>query len=466
MLKSILPEKYLKFLLLVSVTIGFTYLSPPFLASLWYFILLILYFRSDDEAFWLAFFLITVDGFMGFLGIYTVTIKLIPGMPAIELAQFYIVITLIKTLNKKPFGNVFYKRFLLVLFLYLIFLTIWGKTSGFSGGLNAYFRILKGTLPLILFYSIPRLFININIYYRFFGFVFSILILAFITQLFLLISGISFVEAIELSEEQLEESEVFRVFYNPSVTLLSLFGSLILISSRDKSPYNTVYLYFVIISAYGMAFLSATRGWIISFSVIILFSFFFTKKFSFKRLVEFIIIASFLVVLGLSNDKIKRQVKYTNDRIQTLEAVALGDRTAEGTLARISERSPRVINKWKERPLFGWGGSDVAREYSDGHVGNQNLLMTTGLVGFVLLNGFLIYFCYKLYYAYKRTTSLFYLRNTIPVLIVFLIGWFIIHSTSGQQFGYGGMPVRIIPQSILLSFGALVYAKSKETFYG
>ncbi len=43
---------------------------------------------------------------------------------------------------------------------------------GFTGGLNVYFRVLKGLIPMLLFYSVPRLFINRGTYYRFLGYMF------------------------------------------------------------------------------------------------------------------------------------------------------------------------------------------------------------------------------------------------------------------------------------------------------
>ena len=79
-----------------------------------------------------------------------------------------------------------------------------------------------------------------------------------------------------------------------------------------------------------------------------------------------------------------------------MEAIAGGDLSAEGTLQRLDYRSQRVMGAWRENPVFGWGLSDNGYEYGDGHVGNQCLLAISGIVGFLLLNGFLIYFAYRL----------------------------------------------------------------------
>jgi hypothetical protein len=52
------------------------------------------------------------------------------------------------------------------------------------------------------------------------------------------------------------------------------------------------------------------------------------------------------------------------------------------------------------------------------------------------------------------------------MFIIFLSGWFFIHSTSGQQFNYVGMPAKIIPQAIFFSFGAFRYEQSIKRIYG
>lgn len=246
---------------------------------------------------------------------------------------------------------------------------------------------------------------------------------------------------------------------------MGLFGALFFLASRERTSFNRGYLYAIIISAYCMAYLSATRGWILSFSIIILV-FGLTSGINKKKVAGFVIFAAIVITLGLSNDMIRKQVNYASARLETLKSVAKGDITAEGTLSRLDIRGPRVMKIFRESPVFGWGFSDNSRKYADGHVGNQTILLHSGIIGFVILIGFLAYFSIKLLLLYFQKGNQFVLRGGLPVFIIFLSGWFIIHSTSGQQFDYMGMPLQIIPQAIFFSFGALVYSKSKETIYG
>ncbi len=167
-----------------------------------------------------------------------------------------------------------------------------------------------------------------------------------------------------------------------------------------------------------------------------------------------------------SNPTISNQLVFAQERLGAMESIAGGDLSAEGTLQRLDFRSQRVLQGWRENPVFGWGLSDKGYEYGDGHVGNQALLAMSGLAGFILLNGFLVYFTWKLVIVYNSSFRRVYDRNSLLVFIIFLGGWFIIHSTSGQQFNYTGMPAQVIPQAIFFSFGALQYKRSLSLIHG
>ena len=459
-------KTYIRFLFFVAVTILVTYYLPVYFSLFWYILLLVIYWKSEDEPFWLAFYLVTVDGFLGFFGVYTVVIRLIPGLPSIELAQFYILLTVIKAQRVKVQPYLFYRNFLWILLIYIVFMIIWGQAMGFSGELRDYFRVLKLTFPFLLFYSLPKLLQDLESYRRLFGFIFLILVFAFASQLFTLLTGLAPARVFELTAEQLTEAGVYRGFYNVGATLIGLFGALFFLALKEYRTFNQIYLYAIVVSAYGMAYLSATRGWMISLSIIIILSLVFTSGIGKKKTIGFIIFTFIVISIGLSNDKIRKQVDYATDRLKSLEAVAEGDITAEGTLSRLETRGPRVMKVLWENPLFGWGFSDISRKYADSHVGNQTLLLYSGIIGFTLLIGFLVYFSLKLLRLYFQKNKRFIFKDGLLVFVIFLAGWFIIHSTSGQHFAYLGIPAQIMPQAIFFSFGAFIYSKSRGSLYG
>jgi hypothetical protein len=456
-----------KFLALVAVTLGITYFSASPVRIIWYVILLIFYYFSKNEALWLAFFLCTTDGFAGFFGLYAVMLPVLPGLPAVELSQLYVLLTVIKAARSKSHDLIFYNKYIQILFVYLIFMIVWGQLMGFTGTLNVYFRVLKGFIPMLLFYSVPRLFTDQDVYYRFFRIIFIIVVVAFAAQIFTLLAGVTPLEAaglnIEVTEEDLKE---FRVFFNASSTLIGLMGALYYLNRRETKPSYRILLYTVVFAALAMAVLSATRGWIISFSLIVLLTFLFTGIVRTRRIVEFAIIAVPFLYWTLSNPTINNQINFARERLGAMEAITQGDLTAQGTLQRLDIRSQRVMDAWKENPLFGWGLSDMGYEYGDGHVGNQCLLAMSGIVGFILLNGFLLFFSWKILSVYNRSVQKINDRNSLLVFLIFLAGWFLIHSTSGQQFNYIGMPAKIIPQAVFFSFGAFQYKRSLSLIYG
>jgi len=456
----------LKYLGLISVTLGVTYYAPAAIRFIWYVIMLVSYSLSKNEPLWLALFLSTSDGFIGFFGLYEATIPLLPGLPEVEVAQFYILLTVVKAAGRNLKPVLFYRRYMQVLAIFVIFSVIWGQMMGLSGGLNVYFRVVKGIIPLLLFYSVPRLFTDRGMYERFFRIVFVIVLLAFAAQLFTLFTGMTPMEAGGLTADEKYEKDEFRVFYNASSTLLGLFGALFVLTEKRSSPLSRLIPFAVLIAAISMALLSATRGWIISFSLVIMLSVLLTGMIRSKRNISIVLISIPVIIWALANPTISKQVDYARERLETMGAISEGDLTARGTLQRLDFRSQKVMDGWRESPLFGWGLSDKGYEYLDDHVGNQSVLALYGVIGFVLLNGFLIYFAYMLMGLYLRFPPGHQYRDEVIVFVVFLVGWFFIHSTSGQQFSFSGMPEKIIPQAPFFSFGALQFNKSISTLNG
>jgi len=459
-------KSVLWFFALVAVTFVTTYFSPPVIASVWYASLLVMYYLSDDEPMWLAFFLVTIDGFMGFFGLYEVSMNLLPGLPAVEISQIYILLTVVKALQKKNRARVFYIKYLQVLGGYVIFLIIWGQLMGLSGGLNVYFRVLKTTLPFVLFFSLPHLLTDIRDYKRFFSIIFIVIILALVTQLHTLFTGSHPVERLNPATSEAVDTDDFRVFYSATATLTGLFGALFFLSMDRGRVFSVWILLFVVFSSLMIAVISATRGWMIGFAVITLLSLMTIRRVGPLKLAGFVVFTGLFVLLALSNDRVSSQLKYSGERLVKLESVGEGDVTAQGTLQRLNIRQPRVIRIWKENPLFGWGFSDVYYSTSDGHVGNFNLLMFSGVAGMALLYGFLIYFSYMLYLSYRHFPRSSPYKRSSLIFIGFLAGWFVIHSTSGQQFSFSALPLQAMPQALFLSLGAMHYNNSLKHLSG
>jgi len=440
-------------------------MAPPIVAQLWYVVLLVIYFRSKDEPLWFAFFLILSDGFLGFFSAYEVGLSLFPGLPNVDVAQVFILLTIIKASQKPAPQRIFYSKTLQVLLIYLVFLIIWGLMIDTPSQLNEIFRIFKLSFPLLMFYSTPRLLRSEHDYRRFFAFIFPIVLLALFSQVFNIIFGLSPAESLGVveigrySEDYSKGGEPLRAFYNTAITLLSLFAALFYLS-REDTKINRIYMSVIVISALLMAFLSATRGWIIAFGVILfLYAMLIFKT---KRILSLGIVF-IAMIIGLTNIRIpaiNKQIQGSLERITTVGAAASGDYTMEGTNIRTTVRSERVLNKWKESPAFGWGFSNSYFSYGDGHVGNQNILLHSGLFGAALMLLFFVQFNARLLIAGIKKGPYNYNKSLI-VFVFFFIGWFIIHSTSGQQFSFSVVPGAAITMSLFFSFGALCLNQSE-----
>jgi len=91
------------FLLIIIGTVITTYYTSPIISSLYYLGMLIAYFRSKNEAMWLAVFLVVSDGFIGFFGPYHTTLSMIPGLPPID-SILSKLICIFKTINITLYG--------------------------------------------------------------------------------------------------------------------------------------------------------------------------------------------------------------------------------------------------------------------------------------------------------------------------------------------------------------------------
>jgi len=466
-------KKYFRFLFFVVVTVLVTYFTSALISSVWYILLLVIYFKSKDEAFWLAFFFVTTDGFMGFLGIYTTVIKLIPGLPGIELAQFYIILSLLKVYFSKNNTRQFYGNWLQGMLFYSLFLVLFGIFNGLTKEMNIYFRLVKILMPLLLFYTIPRLLTTLKDYENLFGYLFLVLVLAFIAQLNTLFTGFDPKKYFNLLNDpdaemrpELEVGRNFRVLYNQAITFFCVFGALYFLALKKIRTFKITYLYVIVVVSFALTFLSATRGYILSIGFAIFLFFIFVQKLNVKQIFAFSFFFICLVFVGLSNQKVSTQIQFSIDRLLTLNSLAEGDLSAEGSLIRLSERGPRVIKVWSESPVFGHGFSDRFFINDDFHVGNQNILMHAGVVGILLLCGFIFYFIKKMLNGYFNFPANNPFSSTFLVFIIFLLGWIIVHSSSSQQFAFYGLPNDIFPQAVFLGMAGLTYREARLVHAG
>jgi hypothetical protein len=211
------------------------------------------------------------------------------------------------------------------------------------------------------------------------------------------------------------------------VSFASLVGAMYLVTlDRAKRYYHII-----ILVSFLSIWITATRGWILASSLVLLPYLFMVFN---RKWIANILLVFFIFILLISQVSFfNRQFFSAFDRLATVVLVAEGDETAGGTLDRLDKRSDPVWDKFLENPLIGTGFSEDYYQYADPHVGNQNLLFNTGIVGASL---FIILILTYLIYSYKVATNFPRLRFTSLTLGTSIMGIVIIHSSSAQMFGF------------------------------
>lgn len=463
----ILP-KLAKFFALVLTAIVANYYVPDFVGWVFHVATLVAYYKAkpEEEPFWLAYFLVLSDGFFGFFGLYEASISLMPGLPPIDTSQLYIILSVIKASAIKLDYRPFYQTLLQILGIYLIFLVVQGYVLGVSLELNVQFRIIKWIAPLLLLYSIPRLFRQMEQYRDLFIYLFPVVFVTLGAQLFTLMSGTSPMQVFGIKQDvwfavKVSAKKTYRGFYNDAVIIITNFAALFFLAYKRRF-FSNLYLFAILGANFASIFLSATRGWTIYMVFVIALSFVFVVKFDRQRVMTIIGMLLIAVIASQSIPIIRTQVNNAVKRMLTLEKLAEGDATAGGTLIRLTERGPKVMKKWEQSKLTGWGFSTGFMEANDFHVGNQNILMHSGIIGAGLLIIFIGYFMLMPSLKYLALPGDSMVKHTMLLFPIYFMGWFIIHSSSEQEFSYYQFPSSGIIQAVFFSMAALAYQEALE----
>jgi hypothetical protein len=420
---NIFKNETYKFLIFYLVFIVFNHIFPNVLGQIFFVISLLFFLRSKDEPFWLALFVLIFSGAAGF---FTSNVKA-PYVGPFPLFVVFYLAFILKFILKKRKQYIFYlKPFLAIIFLMILNLLIYFDNFN----LNVF---LKYNIALLLIPLLPSFIHESEQLKRFMHFISIGAIVVFFGQLFHIINGVPIagfffgVRYDPLGRIEVDPNSFVRSIDGILVSFIALIGNLYIYLNNKKR----VYLLFVAISIISII-ITATRGWMIASFIIILPL---LRNFSIRNFVNIVLAVVFVVILSSQFDVIRRQLDLSFKRLETVEKIAEGDVTAGGTNIRLTERHIPVWNAFLERPVFGWGYSDTYLEVSDGHVGNQNLLMQVGIIGYFL---FLILLFSIVVNVLKAKSGFKKNKSSFDLLLFAIFGVFLIHSTSRQMFGIGG----------------------------
>jgi len=406
-----------------------------------YFILIIIIFLfSKDTIFSMALlFILTLNPWgLFYSSPYDWVFQITPtvGIPyAISFALVILLKYICFSSWRKQFISDYLSKYYRYFAFYLIFLILWGFVYGHSN--KSIYDLVISISVFTLFIVLPRVFDDrkILLFNRIiFGFC---LIHTFVSTVDVITSGgVSHILVFERQTRiPILMGELVRLFGGVWIALYSLIASLYYLIKR-KEKFNWFYLWLIVFASCLMILNTATRGWMMGILFLIIAFFgYYIKKVVIKRIIlnTLVIISLGLVVLPKS---VRTNINESIKRFSTVESVVEGDMTAGGTSRRWDVRGPRVLTRFSESPVFGFGFSKITSEYYDGHVGNHTLLLMGGIVGLSIVWLTCILIIAFLYRLEKQQS--FY--NGVFIFGLGLFSILIIHSTNMVMISYVKMP--------------------------
>ena len=450
-----MKKELIRFYSLFALTVFFVYYAPPIFNKAYFIILLALFWKSKRNYFWFAFVFILVGEpgglFHGSLytDVHRVPLYNVTGGISFGFYDLFFITAFAKALNKRRRSSLLLKKPLILLLLYLGFLILISLVIGTSKSTiisNA--RIFT---TYTLFISIPFLVYRKEDFFKFIHLVFPAAFLTFIGQIYFLLSSSS-LESFFLGSNTalvIPRYDGFGNFIRPTSvfsaisTYFCYISALFLISKNDYAG-NKPYLYSIVSICFLSVVVSATRSWIVMYLVVFLLYCFYVSRSLFRLLplLTGMCLVCFLAYLFVPG--VNYAVNNSLRRTYTIIALTKGDVTAEGTLQRIDVRLPRVLEGYKKSPIIGWGITDTFSRYSDYHVGNFNLLLQTGIIGFILFSNFWLKYYEMIFSASRKLSSNNSYKKPLTVLAIGFLGMLILHFTSYQFFGYNAISISVI----------------------
>ncbi|MFP4024592.1 MAG: hypothetical protein ACLFVR_08695 [Thiohalospira sp.] len=390
-LKERISKTLLK-LLLYLVAGGFFvyYISFPYSNFIFYTFVLYKFIYSKHIVFWTAFLFIMANNPWGlfYYRPYDWYIELtstvgISYMTAIGVA-FYLKFLRMKSgikVSRFDYLKRFYKPFL----AYVFFLLLWSIPYGHN--LQSVFKLIKFIPSFFIFLLAPVL-LNRAQVFSFNKLIFAFSLIHFLGSVVEIATSNGFIILLTFGKPPTGVSggeELVRITGGIILHLYVIIAGLYYLANKQQA-FKKWYLWLIVLFSLLFVFSSATRGWMIATSVLFIFYFvysFLLKGSSFVNLLYAIIFFGFISLI--LPDSFQKNMQSAFNRLETIEYLIEGDITAGGTLKRLDVRGPRVMSKFSESPIVGFGYSKVTQEYYDGHVGNHSLLLMGGVVGLAIV---------------------------------------------------------------------------------
>lgn len=428
-------------LVLMALSIVAVYLIPALKTPFFALCLFFFYFSKRDYV-WILFLFIFLQN-PGYLFIYRqgwiVSITQTVGIPFEFTFALVALAKVVPRLRSRTFWG--FTKAPMLIFLYVVVLIILSALIGMNT--KSYYTLAMYLAAHSLFISIPILVGSSD---QFNGLVrlgyFAIIVLSALQIIdtlmpvkFFQMLGVSFSadpmwgQTTDLALDIRESREAIRVVYGPYLSLFSLTTAFHYLLGNDRR-YSKNYLSLIIVVSIVSVFMTATRGWILAYAFMLIIMGIITNASTSRVFFTGIVMISVMLIVS---PLIRKQTSLVIQRVLTVNEYIEGDKSAGGTLQRMTVRAPRVYGKFKENPITGFGYSKEGLEYNDGHVGNHNILLEGGILGTAIYILAVLLIILKV--SGQVVRGLLTPKQFGALLAVFG-ALLIIHSSSAQIFGY------------------------------
>jgi len=301
-------------------------------------------------------------------------------------------------------------------------------------GMDSYRTTIRALLSMLTFYFFPRLISSEEELIRIFSFLFSAVFVVAFTSLLEAVTGFKLGNlAGEVYQSAFDFREI-RILNSPFLLLISFIFATYWLYAKKNVGFKKSYLGSILVICYFLIVLSATRGWFLAFSSMLIASFalFLNKT---HRVVTYSLPMIILVIVVFSySPQLSNVLENVTARLATVESLAEGDLSAGGTLSRITIRMPRMLVKVRENPILGFGFSDEYYQYADNHVGWVMQILQVGIIGLFIF----LALCYRFVSSNNslvRITG----EKALHVFTIALLGLMVIHSSSTAIFAFSAL---------------------------
>ncbi|CAN5392036.1 hypothetical protein BH10BAC5_BH10BAC5_11130 [soil metagenome] len=436
----------LYFFALIAGGVFLVYYVPRSLNNLVFIVYFVLYYKSKREYVWIAFLFFILDqpGYL-FSGeakeeLHRLPLySIIPGF-SFSFTQVFIMVMLVKAYRKFDGVKLYFKNPMKMFAIYFVFMIFYSVILDYYESYTVLY--FQHALYFTLFLSLPRLLQSKEQYIRLCYVLCFTMVIVVITQIYILVNGEEFVGLFYPNYYYFYQTDIIgyvaRAISGTFINMSTFMLILVLLTTQNIKVNKTFLNIFFVVCMLSIL-ITGTRGWILGYLIVLPIFLFFTFGNVLRTInvIFTIFIGVTIGYLAYANIPIlTNQIDSSVERLTTVEKISEGDESAGGTLLRLTERGPRVMKKFLESPVFGWGFGEQTKLFIDGHVGNHSILLVGGAVGGIIMLYFWVHFLFTVFSVWMNLSSDNPLKSSLFVFIAMFFGIFFIHSTSTQMFGY------------------------------